>query len=438
MKMMQKITATLLGLGAATALIAGCSDNNDTTVSNPAAPVAVVNGTVATGRAIVGATISIRDSRGTLVTSTSDGNGFYQYNGPAGQLQPPFVLEVSGGSVNGVPNVRTFHSLSPTGGRVNLTPLTELIFSGLLRTGTPSTTFGNMTAAQFATITQANIDAIQAAIRNILTSRQINGNTSPFINSSVDTTAFTDFINQLFSPDGTGADAVLDALQLAINNFNALLADIGAANLSFGNTNATGTGGTATGTAGSGTGGTVAGGGTGGNNGTTNRIINGGTFSYSITPAGAFNGQTVPVGSDGLVSGVHSTNTTSSSLAIGTSAVSLSGSVLQTKNLVLGIVDETGPLQVDHTYNVVAIEGLPGSFFSNSLAEGAIGAVSIVKSNWVTAAAATGNATVTSLNSVGINVTYQFGNMIPNPEVANNQSTGTMSISGQFSGTFGP
>jgi hypothetical protein len=426
MKMMQKVAATLLGLGAVTAMIAGCSENNDTTVSNPSAPVSFVNGTVATGRAIVGGTISIKDSRGTVVTSTSDGNGFYQYTGPSGQLQPPFVLEVSGGTVNGLPNSRTFHSLSATGGRVNLTPLTELLFAGLLRTGNTQTTFGTITPVQFGTITQANIEAIQTAIRNILTSRQINGTTSPFIANSVDTTAFADFISLIFSPNGAGADAVLDLLQLAITNFNSLIAEIGAANLSFGNGGGNGTGGT--------TGGTVTGG-TG--NGTSNRLISGGTYSYTITPDAGFNGATVPVGNDGIVGGVYSSNSTSSTLAIQTAAVTLS-QLVQTRSLVIGIVDSTGPLQAGHTYPVVATEGQPGSFFSNALAEAPIGAVGVVKFNWVTAAAATGNATVTSLNNVGINVTYEYGNLVPNPAVANNQSTGNMSISGQFSGTFGP
>lgn len=433
------------------AVIVGCSESNNSTnaSSNNSAPL-TVNGTVATGAPIIGATVSIKDANGVVVSAVTNGGGFYQFNGNPGQLTTPFALEVSGGNLNGLPNTLVLHSLSAQGGNINVTPLTEFLFAALLRSTNPSNTFSNLTNAQRATITQANIDAISRAISQALFSGSLNGQLLTGITGPV--AVGNDFVGTPFQANGQGADAVLDALRRAVANYSILTNNFANANLPLvngGTAGTTGGGTTGGGTTGGGTtgggttgggttgGGTTGGGTTGGsNNGTTSKIIIGGNFSYTITPRQGFNGSSTPVSQQGLMSGVFVTNTTTDA-AVGPQETSINFQTNSTitNGLILGIKKQ-GLLSNGEVLPVISDPNGSGCYFTYSRATGPIGGVNNVTHSWTPGNATLGNCTINSVNANSINVTFNLSGLSPNPSVSGNQAAGTFDITGTFVGNY--
>lgn len=117
------LIATLSALG-----LQGCGGGSGSDAS------AHLSGTAAVGAALPGATVTARCASGPELTGTTAGDGHFDLT-LSGNQTLPCVLRVTGGS----PTV-TLHSLATAAGRVNITPLTELVLARATG-GLPATLF---------------------------------------------------------------------------------------------------------------------------------------------------------------------------------------------------------------------------------------------------------------------------------------------------------
>jgi len=152
-----KITKTLLGIIAGITLAAcgggggGGSSPADITLS----------GIAATGHPIVNGTIQIICAGGSTLNTTTNSTGAWQVT-ISGQTLP-CAVEISGGTINGVPNFIPYHSIATRFGNVNITPLTDLMLANLARTTTPNVWFAGLVPTSLTPITS---NAVTTALSN--------------------------------------------------------------------------------------------------------------------------------------------------------------------------------------------------------------------------------------------------------------------------------
>jgi alpha-beta hydrolase superfamily lysophospholipase len=130
-----KFASTLL----ATALLASCGGGGEVRYT----PF-TLDGVAATGAALASKAVSVKCASGDVVTATTDAGGKFSVQMTAHNM--PCMLEVDAGAAG------KLHSLTSTSGRVNVTPLTELIVARALRAN-PTTAF---TSADAAALNSAN------------------------------------------------------------------------------------------------------------------------------------------------------------------------------------------------------------------------------------------------------------------------------------------
>lgn len=104
-----------------------------------ASPGASLSGLAATGAGIPNAVVSAKCASGAPLTGTTDANGSYTLALDGRTL--PCMVQVTGGSP-----VVTLHSFAQTAGRVNITPVTDLIVARALGAD-PATAFGSYAAS---------------------------------------------------------------------------------------------------------------------------------------------------------------------------------------------------------------------------------------------------------------------------------------------------
>ncbi|MBM3117874.1 hypothetical protein [Jeongeupia naejangsanensis] len=101
----------------------------------PVAPVAnagKLNGSAATGSALSGATVTLKDANGKTLTTQTNAKGEYSFDTSA--LAAPFILKVEGGTMvtSGLPNRTVLYSIAiPGEATANITTLTTLIVAQL-------------------------------------------------------------------------------------------------------------------------------------------------------------------------------------------------------------------------------------------------------------------------------------------------------------------
>ena len=132
---------------------------------------ATVTGTAAAGAPLDGATITITDSTGAVVgTTTADANGLYSLKFNPANFKAPYVIAASGNIGGGSENFISFYPSAPTAGAtqtVNVTPVTHAIASRISSTGNPYDLVDSI-ASQKANITTSAIASIEAAFRAFL------------------------------------------------------------------------------------------------------------------------------------------------------------------------------------------------------------------------------------------------------------------------------
>ena len=204
-----------LALSSAVVLtLAGCGDSSTSTSSTtpgttPTAPATAsaitLTGTAATGAAFVDAVVTVIDSTGAVVGTSSPvgADGKYTVTLKDG-AKPPFVLVASRTTADG--EVQSLVSVveSATATTANVTPITNLIASRLSPSGDPTKLAAEL-AAGTTQITPATVAATVAEVKTILATLLDATGTSG-----------TDPLTGSFTVDGTGYDRLLDSISINI------------------------------------------------------------------------------------------------------------------------------------------------------------------------------------------------------------------------------
>ncbi|HEX7910949.1 MAG TPA: hypothetical protein VF534_23060 [Paraburkholderia sp.] len=204
--MHQSLVRTGVAAAAAFAFfqLGGCGGGSSGSSSGgaPAVTATAVSGTVASGNARVGATVTLIDATGTQATATTDSQGAYTISVKG--MTAPFLIVAADASGISTPLVSVLAQL-PTGTApavVNITTLTTAIAAMLTASGNPTdlastTALAKVTlpSVQIATIT---LDTILAKI---------------LVQNGLQSAGF-DPIGVAFAPNHTGADAVIDTVSI--------------------------------------------------------------------------------------------------------------------------------------------------------------------------------------------------------------------------------
>jgi hypothetical protein len=189
-------------LGALAACGGGGSSTNNSPEPTPSSAAAnSMSGTVAVGTSLVGAQLTVVDSTGKTAIATSGSNG--SYNVSIMGLTAPFVIVatdpsgVSGTLYSVVASTATNNDAPIT---ANVTPLTTAVAALLTSSGNPFTLTqaGGLSVVTSSSVTTA-ITTLDTAIASILSQNQLSA-------SSFDP------IGGAFTPNQTGADAVIDSV----------------------------------------------------------------------------------------------------------------------------------------------------------------------------------------------------------------------------------
>ncbi|MFL9908835.1 hypothetical protein [Paraburkholderia sp. RL17-337-BIB-A] len=191
------VTFALIQLGGC-----GGGGSSSTSSSTPAVTATTVSGTVATGTAVVGATVTLTDATGAQATATTNTQGAYAISVKG--MTAPFLIVATDAAGISAPLVSVLARL-PNGTApavANVTTLTTAIAAMLTASGNPTDlastkALANVTlpSVQIATIT---LDTMLAKI---------------LAQNGIQTAGF-DPIGTAFTPNHTGADAVIDTVSL--------------------------------------------------------------------------------------------------------------------------------------------------------------------------------------------------------------------------------
>ena len=181
-------------------LVAGCGGGGGGGTASVAAPS--LSGLAATGAGIANAAVTAKCATGTPLTGTTDANG--SFNLVLGGRTLPCMLQVTGGTP-----IVTLHSFAQAAGRVNITPVTDLIVSSAL---------GADPATVFTAYTPTNGSTVEAGLATAKTyvATQLNAITGGGIS------------NPMTGPFNVGDadDKILDALANALGNASKTVADL--------------------------------------------------------------------------------------------------------------------------------------------------------------------------------------------------------------------
>lgn len=163
-------------------------------------PPNTVSGVAATGAPLVNALITLQDSLGNKITTTTDTSGNYSLN--TSTLTPPFVLLASGSIgdaqtalVSVLPSGSSY-SASTT---VNINPLTHAIASNLSSNNDPLSLVNNL-SANISNITSKNVSSATSYLNQSLSSIAVAAGASGTFNP----------ISDSFTANGSGLDKLLD------------------------------------------------------------------------------------------------------------------------------------------------------------------------------------------------------------------------------------
>lgn len=180
----------------------GGSGSNASSSSQPTTTAASsMTGTVAIGTALTGATVTVSDANGKTASATSGTNGTYTVS-LTGLTAPLVVTATDPSGVSStlysvVASVNTANGAAVT---ANVTPLTTAVAALMTSSGNPATLAGNASAVTASAIGAAEA-TLDAAIAPILSANGVASNLDP--------------IGTAFSPNQTGADAVIDSIAVA-------------------------------------------------------------------------------------------------------------------------------------------------------------------------------------------------------------------------------
>jgi hypothetical protein len=193
------------------AVLAACGGGGESTLelgSAQAGNEAKGNGVVAVGSPVANAQLSITCARGTPINVSADANGAFSF--PADKQVLPCAVRAAGGTVDGIANAQDLYSVFYTFGRVNVTPLTDLLVARL-GAEDPAAFYAGFTANNRSTkVSAETVAAASAELRQYLTALGVDASSLASFN----------LITGSFTPTaGDSHDAVLraTAARLAAN-----------------------------------------------------------------------------------------------------------------------------------------------------------------------------------------------------------------------------
>lgn len=187
----------LASVSAACVLLAACGGG-----ANP--PVASLNGVAAVGAGLANAAVTAKCASGAPVVGTTAADGSFSLSLSGGQVAP-CMLQVVGGT----PSV-TLHGFATDAGRVNITPLTDLVVTKALGTD-PAIGFASFDAAK-AGVVKAGLDVAKT---------YVNAQLAAIVGQSTALDIMTGFFKV-----GDADDKLLDGLAAAIAAGSKTLADL--------------------------------------------------------------------------------------------------------------------------------------------------------------------------------------------------------------------
>lgn len=165
----------------------------------PYAANTTISGTVASGKGLSGASVTMLCANGTTLTGTTGSDGSYT-SAPTTPLSYPCMGTAK------APSGTTYRGVLFSGSVVNFTPLTDMMVAAVLSSS------GMTTTDQF--VSKIRSDATYAT--NVSQPTQVQAYRTAVVNSlqslGVDTTALNgvSFESAPFKADGTGVDGLLD------------------------------------------------------------------------------------------------------------------------------------------------------------------------------------------------------------------------------------
>ncbi|MBB5190907.1 hypothetical protein HNQ50_001630 [Silvimonas terrae] len=202
---------TLLSCLVATALLAACGGGGGSSdATGTGTQTTAMTGTVATGQVMAGATVTVKDSNGKIVTTTSDANGNYTLSPSVlAGLVSPLIIKAS----NGQPG-SDLYSVSATGGTTNVTPLTSMIVAAL--SGQMPADFFALAGSSSKATALINATTIASARQQVQAALTAAG---------VDPTNIGDYFSTPIVV-GNAADQVLENTSATLPSLNAFIAQL--------------------------------------------------------------------------------------------------------------------------------------------------------------------------------------------------------------------
>lgn len=199
MKNLSRMGIARLSLCTAfTAVLAACGGGSSSSSSIGPTAATSISGTVAIGTALVGANITVTDATGKTTTATSDTNG--AYSASISGFTAPLLITAADPSGASTTLYSVVASMDTTGGApviANATPLTTAVSALLTQSGNPSDLANTPSSITASALSTAETTLDQAI--------------APILSANGVSTSF-DPIGTTFSPNQTGADAVIDSV----------------------------------------------------------------------------------------------------------------------------------------------------------------------------------------------------------------------------------
>lgn len=194
MKSLRKFTLILVGVISLSLTACGGgggSGSSSTTSSNSS-----ISGTAAVGAPIANASVTIYDSTGVVVgTTTTDDNG--QYSVVVNSGTAPYLVEINGGVGDAIGK---FYALSNSTGNVNVNQVSNAIASALSGDGNPASLSNGSSGTSSSMKSIEN--AFMSAFSNVLSAFGVSGSLiSGTFSTSID--EVLDMIDAVILPDGS-------------------------------------------------------------------------------------------------------------------------------------------------------------------------------------------------------------------------------------------
>jgi hypothetical protein len=169
----------------------------------------------------------------------------------------------------------------------------------------------------------------------------------------------------------------------------------------------------------------------GGNDGDERLIFGGELLGFTFSPDGSYNGVNPPVDTDSLITGAVVINSDTQNV-VNIIVSEVAGA--QIRALTFGVITQNGEdLVVGETYPIITSQNETGSLISLSESTG-----TTVNRAWIGTTGTTGSVTIVALDANGVELDFNFSNVVPNTGVSGNTATGSFSTSGTVVADFAP